>query len=351
MTLGGILKLCFSANEHEKALESIDHFARNASKQGHSLEPGPNSKTTSPQSGERRSTTLGLANFLGPGANTLLHSDCQTLAPLFGANLIGTDASVPRCTVLFTYCNLDPTGTLSGTTLGVTDLAASSGAQLVILASPNAPETVVNPTFVHALAGKNVPAPLVITFDRRGEAFSKFFLDLFLRMKAGARMFRAWVDIAPQEPNFVHQGPAIMCVDGPSQMNKPTPQPPRNFTPLTDFLRHSFPGLTEAQAAMLAASRMDSRPGSKTWQALFDEMVAKSADAPGARQVYFQGQLQSGEKTIPVSAIALEFARISHGAFVTIFDTEIGRGVGAIDFSRYDEALKETLRRIGYRRA
>jgi len=84
--------------------------------------------------------------------------------------------------------------------LGLREIIRDSGAAVVVVASPNSGES-------YNAAAKEKPygsANLVMTLDRKGDAFGRFFQKLFGEMKRGKSMPIAWVKLAPQGPHSVH---------------------------------------------------------------------------------------------------------------------------------------------------
>jgi hypothetical protein len=102
-----------------------------------------------------------------------------------------------------------PDGSLGlGGNITLRHLAERAGALIAVLASNNSSEQTV--------AATKFPGPkranLVWTIDRKGEAFSRFFKELFTRMKAGTTMPRAWVAISPQYRHDAHHDlPVTVC--------------------------------------------------------------------------------------------------------------------------------------------
>lgn len=54
-------------------------------------------------------------------------------------------------------------------------------------------------------------ANLVMTLNRKGDAFGGFFLTLFADMKRGVLMPHAWLKLAPQGPSD-HRGNVPECI-------------------------------------------------------------------------------------------------------------------------------------------
>jgi hypothetical protein len=142
---------------------------------------------------------VGLLNLAAEKTSGFAKTDAAWLSRLFKRVVI-SDSVVPSCDVLFVYADITENGIISGSKLGLREIIRDSGAKIVVVASQNPPENYIR-------AGTPRPygqANLVMTLDRCGTAFERFFEALFLRMQAGAAMSDAWVDLNPQtnEPNF-----------------------------------------------------------------------------------------------------------------------------------------------------
>jgi hypothetical protein len=136
---------------------------------------------------------VGILDLGGDRTKELVDSDVSFLRSLF-AEVQLVDLVAPTCDVLFLYAELTATGAVLGSARGLREIIQDSGAKVVIVASPNPSEHYIR-------AGKRKPygqANLVMTLDRHGDAFGRFFLALFSRMKQGASMPSVWVELNPQ---------------------------------------------------------------------------------------------------------------------------------------------------------
>jgi hypothetical protein len=153
--------------------------------------------------------TIGFLNVGGDSFVPLVEQDRTALGPLFSKIEMATGYQIPKCSVLFIYADVAPDGSLGlGGSITLRHLAERAGALIAVLASNNSAEQTV--------AATKFPGPkranLVWTIDRKGEAFSRFFKELFTRMKAGTTMPRAWVAISPQYPSGAHHDiPVTVC--------------------------------------------------------------------------------------------------------------------------------------------
>jgi hypothetical protein len=111
--------------------------------------------------------------------------------------------------VLFVYCNFDASGRLVGFPFSVRDLSQGAGAHVAVIASDVSPALMSNPEFDKK---NGWPVNLVITLNRNGEHFGRFFQRLFSLMLAGKSMLMAWVELAPQGPHQPHDIPGTICV-------------------------------------------------------------------------------------------------------------------------------------------
>jgi hypothetical protein len=116
---------------------------------------------------------------------------------------------IPKCNVLFIYADIAPDGSVGlGVDATIRHLAERAGALVAVLASNNPSD--------HLDAASKLPGPkranLVWTIDRKGSTFSRFFKELFTRMKTGATMPQAWVALSPQhQHNAHHDLPETFC--------------------------------------------------------------------------------------------------------------------------------------------
>ena len=152
------------------------------------------------------SPRAGVLNLLGASVADLAERDAQFLEPLFG-NIATETTHPPQCNALFVYCSIAPDGTVQGSRSSLREIVRDSGAVVVVFASPN-------PGDAYVKAGKPAPygkANLVITLNRKGDAFGRFFKALFTDMKHGVSMPKAWVKLAPQIPGR-QQADILDCI-------------------------------------------------------------------------------------------------------------------------------------------
>ena len=143
--------------------------------------------------------TLGILNLCGNDAAEWVAADRDALGRLF-REVSESTQQTPSCNLLLLYCALESDGSIVRHHLGLREIIRDSGAAVVVVASPNSGES-------YNAAAKEKPygrANLVMTLDRKGHAFSRFFQKLFGEMKRGKSMPIAWVNLAPQRPHSVH---------------------------------------------------------------------------------------------------------------------------------------------------
>jgi hypothetical protein len=141
-----------------------------------------------------RGPRLGILNLAGAQADGLIASDRDALRDVFQECEEYVDG-LPRCDVLFVYANFSKEGYIQGYPRKLREIIRDAGAQIVVVASENSPDS--SSAWASTPYGR---ANLVITFDRHGTSFPRFFRDLFLKMKTGSTMPLAWVQLAPQSP-------------------------------------------------------------------------------------------------------------------------------------------------------
>jgi hypothetical protein len=157
-----------------------------------------------------QSPVVGFLNLQGERGSELLESDSRLLSPLF-SECRTSDSDVPRCDVLFLYCNIDPSGRVANATDSLRGLARMARAYIAIVATENNVDA-----YKKALEARvDWNSNLVLVLDRKGSAFSTFFQRLFEKMNNGTSMLMAWVKLAPQIPGYDHpDGPdSIMLAE------------------------------------------------------------------------------------------------------------------------------------------
>ncbi len=136
---------------------------------------------------------LGILDLGGEKTKALVQADVSFLKPLF-TDMRRVDLAAPTCDVLFLYAELTAEGTVRGSSKGLREIIRDSGAKVVVVASQNSSGAYIK-------AGKQQPygrANLIMTLDRRGASFGRFFATLFSKMASGTSMPAAWVELNPQ---------------------------------------------------------------------------------------------------------------------------------------------------------
>lgn len=145
--------------------------------------------------------TIGFLNLAGNDGDRLAQHDRGQLSSVFAATSNIESNKVPRCNVLFLYCALAPSGKISAQAYSLRDIIQAAGAHIAVVASDIPHGVVTSSEFAQFLQSKNDwPANIVITLNRNGDAFSRFFKNLFSQMHHGTTMPHAWVKLAPQGP-------------------------------------------------------------------------------------------------------------------------------------------------------
>lgn len=156
---------------------------------------------------------IGFINLFGNEGLALAQTDRSNIASVFStASKIETER-FPRCNVLFIYGEIEPSGRVSGRPYSLRDIIRASGAYIAVVASNTSPSVLSSKEFGEYLKRKNDwPANIVITVDRNGDQFGKFFKALFVEMNAGATMPSAWVKLAPQGPSMNADNPGTLVL-------------------------------------------------------------------------------------------------------------------------------------------
>ena len=145
--------------------------------------------------------TIGFANLSGEDLSSIASEDASALSPLFARSRVVPAHQIPSAEVLFVYAHLNEDGTIKGPTpSGIRQIVQLTNAAIVVLASPNTGASLQKAA---VLPGPKT-ANIVLTLDRNGQGFSRFFRELFEKMRDGKHMLAAWVELAPQNPNANH---------------------------------------------------------------------------------------------------------------------------------------------------
>ncbi len=126
-----------------------------------------------------RAPSLGVLDLQGEAARAVVDEDREALGSLF-SSAAQSDGEVPRCDVLLVYCAIGGDGH-RGSERGLRELIRDSGAQVVVVGSPNEPEAY----FAAADQKGYGHANLVMTLDRKGGAFPGFFPACLLDVRRG----------------------------------------------------------------------------------------------------------------------------------------------------------------------
>ncbi len=144
---------------------------------------------------------LGILNLDADRFGPLASEDRAALAPLF-SSVVESNRVPPECDVLLLYGSIGPQGQIDRSPVGLREIIRDAGAKVVVVAAENEAERYIEAA-QPAPYGK---ANLVMTLERRGDAFPTFFRQLFGRMFSGTSMPVAWVELAPQIPGHEHSG-------------------------------------------------------------------------------------------------------------------------------------------------
>jgi hypothetical protein len=137
--------------------------------------------------------TIGFLNLAGEYGADLAEADRAALSPMFRHCLTSSD-EVPKCDVLFLYCELNGFGQIAINGARVGDIIKRAQAYIAVIASDNDPQSYMRA----GVKGNSWPANTTMTLNRNGEAFVRYWQRMFREMFNGKSMLIALVEIAPQ---------------------------------------------------------------------------------------------------------------------------------------------------------
>jgi hypothetical protein len=139
--------------------------------------------------------TIGFLNLQAAAGEPVAAQDRSVLAPLF-ARAKSSSGIVPHCPVLFIYADIDVSGRIVGTPLGLAEIVNNSAANVIVFASGN-----TRASYDEACKQPRTRrVNMVFTLDRTGRSFAPFFVKLFTEMYHGTSMLAAWARLAPENP-------------------------------------------------------------------------------------------------------------------------------------------------------
>jgi hypothetical protein len=156
---------------------------------------------------------IAFLNLAGESCEGIVADDLAEIGGVFRGKVETATTRVPTCDVLFVYCSLEPSGEVVGQPSTLRDLIGKSGASVAVIASEVRSEILLDRQFQKSLnRGNNPPVNLVITANRKGEAFGQFFKSLFQLMWTGVSMATAWATLAPQARQQPQNMPGSICL-------------------------------------------------------------------------------------------------------------------------------------------
>jgi hypothetical protein len=155
---------------------------------------------------------IAFLNLGGESCKAMIAEDQAEIGGLFHEKEVAT-APVPTCDVLFVYCTLEPSGDVVGQESSLRDMIGKSGASVAVIASEVRSKILWDRQFQKSLnRGNNPPVNLVITADRKGQAFGHFFKSLFQLMWTGVPMPAAWATLTPPTRQQWQNMPGSICL-------------------------------------------------------------------------------------------------------------------------------------------
>lgn len=151
-----------------------------------------------------RDPKVGIVNVAGADGEKLAQEDAKYLNGIF-PRVRTLQPANPGCDVLYMYASIASGGSIRDSPESVRDIIRVSKAPIVVIANANEVDC-----YAAAFKGKASRANLVMTLDRRGESFARFFTKLFMQMKAGVSMPNAWVALNPQSSSADADAPSCI---------------------------------------------------------------------------------------------------------------------------------------------
>ncbi len=151
---------------------------------------------------------VALWNLSGSAMDALIDEDRTVLDAIFTKVLVYSAHEVPQAMVVFAYTGLNDEGTLADfPEYSVKEVAQATHARLFVVAAENSATSVRG-----AVERKGPKVTTVFALDRKGNAFGRFFGELFADMLSGTPILSAWVKLAPQTPDADTWAPATILV-------------------------------------------------------------------------------------------------------------------------------------------
>ena len=156
---------------------------------------------------------IAFLNLAGESCKAMIAEDRAEIGGLFHGKVEVATAPAPTCDVLFVYCTLEPSGDVVGQQSSLRDLIGKSGASVAVIASEVRSKILWDRQFQKSLnRGNNPPVNLVITANRKGQVFGRFFKSLFQLMWTGVPMPAAWATLAPPTRQQPQNMPGSICL-------------------------------------------------------------------------------------------------------------------------------------------
>ncbi len=116
--------------------------------------------------------------------------------------------------IVHLFAEVKPNGTVQKTSgVQIFEHLSQAEAKLVLFASENSGDNYI--AFSPKDKWRNIePMNVVMTLERKGDLFPKFFKSLFGFMTSGDTMTQAWVKLAPQNPHLNQNAPEAIFSAG-----------------------------------------------------------------------------------------------------------------------------------------
>jgi hypothetical protein len=165
------------------------------------------------ESFRRIEPAIAFVNLSGTDCDSVLAEDSSEIGGLFHGKVV-VATTVPACDVLFLYCAVDTSGNVVGQETSLRDVVGKSGAVVAVIASELKAELMLSVEFQKSLRrANNPPTNLIMTRNRNGASFIRFYKSFFQLLWTGMPFAQAWNEVVPHLPRLPDDIiPELICI-------------------------------------------------------------------------------------------------------------------------------------------